>query len=180
MLLRADRTILIVVDIQERLANVMDRKDEVVKNTNVLLTAAKRLEVPTIITTQYEKGLGPVVEGLQESIDGLVKYEKMTFDCCGDADFSSALEDIRRDQVLLVGMEAHVCVLQTAVSLREKSYKVHVPQDAVCSRTEANWRNGLERMRPHGVEITNTESALFELLMKAGTPEFKELSKLIR
>lgn len=180
MLLKRNQAVLVVVDIQERLANAMARREEVVRNTAILAQAARRLGVPILSTVQYTKGLGPMVAELDEPLSGITPYEKLSFDCCGAPEFLAALAATGSRQVLLTGMETHVCVLQTAASLLAAGYQVHVPMDAVCSRTDENKLNGLERLRRGGAEITNTESALFEMLGAAGTPEFKELSKLIR
>lgn len=180
MLLQRENTALVVVDIQERLAKIMDQRDPVVKNTGILIQAAKRLGVPVVATLQYPKGLGPVVDELEQHLADAPHVEKNTFDCCGESGFTSALEGLKPKSVVLTGMETHICVLQSALSLREKGFNVHVVQDAVCSRSEENRRNGLSRMEKNGVEVTNTESVLFELLGAAGTPEFKELSKLIK
>jgi nicotinamidase-related amidase len=179
-LLEREQAVLVIVDLQERLAQTMKHKDRVASNTAVLVKAAQRLEVPVLVTVQYRKGLGELVDKVAEVAGEVPTYEKLSFDACGQPEFLAGLESTGRRQVLLTGMECHVCVLQSAASLLEQGYAVHVVADAVCSRIKENWRNGLERMHGFGAQITNTESALFELLRTAENPAFRDLSRLIR
>ncbi|CAK0781883.1 Hydrolase [Gammaproteobacteria bacterium] len=180
MLLKQKDSALVIIDIQERLARVMKYRDAVIKNSKILIQAAHRLNVPILTTLQYPKGLGPLVSELESALIADTKIEKIHFNCCNEPTFMDRLRGLNKPQVVLVGMESHVCVLQTAISLVENGFGVQVVQDAVASRTKQHWKNGLSRMRHSGVEITTTESALFELLNQAGTPEFKELSALIK
>ena len=180
MLLKQNNSVLVIIDIQERLARVMKYRDAVIRNSSILIKAAHRLNIPIITTLQYTKGLGSLVDELKSELMPDPKIEKLHFNSCDEPSFMDCLRSLNKPQVVLVGMECHVCILQTAISLVENGFGVHVVQDAVASRTENHWKNGLSRMQRYGVEITTTESALFELLGKAGTPEFKELSVLIR
>jgi nicotinamidase-related amidase len=165
---------LVVIDIQERLAAAMPARDSVVQAVSILLEAAARLNVPVLITEQYPKGLGPTVADLILKLpEGSTRIEKTCFS-------ASATLALSRPQVVLAGMEAHVCVLQTASELAAAGLEVFVVADAVCSRTETNYRNALARMQSEGIIITNVESVIFEWLRDAAHEHFRELSKLIR
>ena len=175
-----DDAVLLVVDIQERLAVVMADRERVVANTGHLIAAAKLLGVPVMLTEQYPKGLGPTVPELRAALDPAPAIVKMTFDCCGELAFAQALEQTGRSTVIVCGMEAHICVLQTVLGLLSTGLNVHVAADAVCSRRPENARTALELQRDAGAVITCTETVLFQLLGRAGTPEFKAIQARIR
>jgi nicotinamidase-related amidase len=174
---------LVVIDIQDRLAAVMSDSDRgrVIRNTVVLLQAADLLPVATVVSEQYPRGLGSTSAVVAERIpaDSPV-VEKTCFACSANEGFSTILKHSERKQVILTGMETHVCVLQTAMELLAQEYQVFVVEDAVCSRSEINHRNALERMRAAGVVVTNTESVLFEWLRDARHEHFKAISALIK
>jgi nicotinamidase-related amidase len=174
---------LVIVDLQIRLSAAMPEIDRaaMVQNTDILLQAATALEVPVVCTEQYPRGLGSTVPTIVNRLPKTaLRLEKTSFSC-GDADgFLNALNFPRRAQVILVGQEAHVCVLQTAFDLTARGYRVFVVEDAVCSRSAAHRRNALSRLRDGGIVITNVESVLFEWLRDAAHPQFKTLSALIR
>lgn len=178
--LRRDDALLAVVDIQERLATVMAERERVVANTRRLIDAARLLGLPLFVTEQYPKGLGPTVPEIREALSPYAPIEKITFSCCGEPAFTDALEATGRRQVILCGMETHVCVLQTCIGLLRDGYAVHFVQDAACSRTPDNHRMGTEFMRDAGAVVTGTETSLFQLLERAGTAEFREISRLIK
>lgn len=178
--MHASRCALLVIDIQEKLLPTMADPDRVVAKSTMLMTAAARLDVPVLVSEQYPKGLGPTVKPLAELEGAREICEKMTFSCVGDAGWAAELESIGRRQVVVCGIEAHVCVLQTAIDLLERGFDVHVVADAVDSRFAENHRLALERMRDSGAEIVTTEMVLFEWLERAGTPEFKDVSKLVK
>lgn len=190
MLLSADRSALVVIDIQERLAPAVHAGERIVHNVTVLLRAARRLGVPVLATEQYPKGLGRTLPAVAdhlpaehlpaEHLPGGGVIEKMHFGCVGEAAFNERLAGLDRRQIVLTGMEAHVCVLQTALGLVEQGLDVFIVADATSSRTAANAELGIERMRANGVEVVTTEMVVFEWLHKAGTPAFKELSRLIK
>ncbi|CAK0778322.1 Hydrolase [Gammaproteobacteria bacterium] len=180
MLINRKDSALLIIDIQERLARVMKHRDTVIRNSKILINAAHFLKVPILATVQYPKGLGPLVDELATDLTSDPKVEKIHFNCCEEPHFMERLKELNRRQIIVIGMECHVCVLQTAVSLLDNGFKAHVVRDAVSSRTEENLQNGLSRMQFYGIEITNTESIVFELLGEAGTPEFKKLSALIK
>ena len=175
------QAVLVVVDVQEKLCMAMDPDvlGRLTKNTGILLEAAKELGMPVVATEQYVKGLGCTVPELREKFEGAA-CEKMTFSCCGDQAFLNRLAELGRKQVIITGMETHVCVLQTVLELLERGYHVHLVRDAVMSRRKENWFVGLEASRAAGAVVTSTEAALFQLLRVAGTEEFKKLSKLVR
>jgi isochorismate hydrolase len=178
--LKRDDSLLIIVDIQERLAVAMSEKERVVINTRHLIEASKLLNVPLLVTEQYPKGLGPTVPELKEALTMTPPIEKLTFSCCGETFFVEAVEETNRKQIILVGMETHVCVLQTCIDLLSAGYTVHVVADAICSRSDYNYRTAIEYMRDAGAVITCTETVLFQLLEKAGSEEFKAISKRIK
>lgn len=179
-ILDKDNAVLVIVDIQERLANVMDKKKNVVDNCLHLIEISKLLNIPVILTEQYPKGLGPTVSEIKEALPAYEPLEKITFDCCKDPAFLEKTKSLKRNTIILVGMETHVCVLQTCLSLLKNGYILHLVKDAVCSRTEDNFSSGIEMMRDAGAVITCTETVLFQLLEKAGTEEFKTISKRIK
>jgi nicotinamidase-related amidase len=172
--------VLVIVDVQQRLASAMKHRARVAENIQHLIEAAKLLDFPAMVTEQYPKGLGPTIDEIRGALPAYNPLEKMTFDCCGDKAFVDEVAAMKRSKIILTGMETHVCVLQTCLSLLHKGYGVHVVQDAVCSRTRENYRTGLELMRDGGAVITCTETVLFQLMEKAATPEFKALSKRIK
>jgi nicotinamidase-related amidase len=176
----SDQSQLVVVDMQTKLRTVMPQCiTNVVNNCALLLQSAALLKVPTIFTEQYPKGLGPTVPELSQFITAKKAIEKTAFSCCGEPTFIRQLS-ADHQQVILVGMEAHICVLQTAFDLLSKGKTVFVLEDAVISRNTENKRNGLKRMREAGVIISNTESLLFEWLRVAEGDAFKKISQLIR
>jgi nicotinamidase-related amidase len=183
MLTNAADSVLVVVDVQERLAAAMapEARARVERNVATLLDAAARLSVPVIVTEQYPKGLGPTSAGLLAALpEGTPRLEKTCFACTGAAEFREAVARTRRSQVVLVGMEAHVCVLQSALELRAEPEEVFVVEDATCSRSAENHGNAMARMRAAGVVVTNTESVVFEWLRDARHEHFKALSARLR
>lgn len=179
-LLEAENTILLIVDIQDKLAVVMKEREKVVKNNLHLIELAKTINMPVMVTEQYPKGLGATVTEVREALPYYRPVEKMTFDCCGQPSFLEELKDHNKSTVLLSGMETHICVLQTCLGLLKGGINVHIARDAVCSRTKENWKTGLEFMREAGAVVTSTETALFQLLKVGGTEEFKKISKRIK
>ncbi len=175
-----ENTVLLIIDIQEKLAAVMKERERVVKNTLHLIELAKMLMLPVMVTEQYPKGLGTTVEEIREALPFYRPIEKMTFDCCGQPAFLEELKEHNKSNVVLTGMETHICVLQACVGLLRGGINVHVVQDAVCSRTKENWKTGIEFMREAGAVVTCTETVLFQLLKVAGTEEFKKISKRIK
>ena len=179
-LLRRDDTLLLIVDIQTKLLNVMFEKERLVSNCRKLIKACKLLEIPTVMTEQYPKGMGSTNPQILEVLGDEGAIEKLSFSCCGVSDFNQKIRDSGKKQIVVIGIEAHVCILQTVHDLLQEKYLVYIPYDAVSSRKEPDYKNALDRMRQAGAVIGSVESVIFELLEKAGTPIFKEVSKLIR
>ena len=180
--LSADESLLVVIDIQERLCKAMDQQvlEQLSGNTGILLEAAHELQVPVAVTEQYVKGLGSTIAPLGEKLGAAPRHEKMAFSSCGCAGFVEQLRTSGRRQIVITGMETHVCVLQTVLELLDAGYQVQVVRDAVMSRSKRNWNTALEEMRQAGAVITCTESVLFQWLRVAGTESFKKLSKLVK
>jgi len=173
-------------------------RDSVIRNTNVLIEAAKRFNLPIVVSQQYPKGLGPTVSPIEDGLRDAAnvhRFDKLEFSAASTAEFSALAPSLlcgpeaaqqgsmtrgKRDQWLVTGMEAHVCVYQTVRGLVDRGYQVHVVADAVSSRTEENWQIGLNLAERAGGIITSTEVAVFDLLGRAGTEDFKALSKLIK
>ncbi len=179
MLMQAERSALLVVDVQERLAPAMTGIETAVDNVSVLLRAAARLSVPRLVSEQYPRGLGRTLPGLAELADA-PPIEKLTFSCLGEDAFAERLHGLGRTQVVVAGIEAHVCVLQTAMDLLARGVEVFVVADATASRSPDNHALALSRMREAGAAVVATEMVVFEWLGRAGTDEFKELSTLIK
>ena len=176
-LLQADQCALVVVDIQEKLLPPIFNKDELIKNSQLLIRLAKVLNIPLVVTTQYAQGLGAVVPELASLIGDARFIDKLDFSCFGSNDFRSILKSLpgNRNTVLLCGMEAHICVMQTALGALNDGYLVHVASDAIGSRVRWNWDIGIDRMRTAGVVISTTEMMIYELLRCSGTQPFKEI-----
>ena len=176
-LLEADQCALLVVDVQERLLPSIFNKESLVKNVQLLIRLAKSLSIPILLSTQYKQGLGDTVPDISSLLDQVLTVDKIEFSCFGCAAFRSAIKALhgRRNTVLICGMEAHICVMQTAMGALSGGYLVHVASDAVGARTEANWRVGLGRMTAAGAVISSTEMMIYELLRCSGTQQFKEL-----
>lgn len=178
-LLQRDQAVLLIIDVQERLVKAMARRESVEQAILKLQQGMEILGIPTLMTEQYPKGLGPTVETIRSCAGNACCVEKTAFSCCGEANFWPELERLQPRQVIVTGMEAHVCVLQTVLDLLHAGFQVHVPVCAVCSRSDAHRDNALRRMEQAGAILTNVESALFELVRGAHSPEFKAISKLV-
>lgn len=180
MLLSSERSALLVVDVQERLEPAVHAHDRVVRNVGILLDSARQLGIPVLASEQYPKGLGSTVAAVRERLPVDAVVEKIHFSCTAEPGFVQRLDAFARDQIVLCGMEAHVCVMQTALGLRAMGRKVYIVADATSSRSPGNAELGVERMRENGVEIVTTEMVVFEWLQRAGTPDFKALIELIK
>ncbi len=177
--LRVEDTVLVVIDIQEGFRPAVIDFDSVAASTATLVQAANVLQLPVLVTEQYPKGLGGTVQEVAEYLPEISPIEKTCFSAAGVDQFMKALDETMRKQVLLCGVESHVCVWQTADDLLASGFKVHVARDAVTSRTDVNIQTGLQKMERSGAVITTVETALFELLGRAGTDEFKAIQKLV-
>jgi nicotinamidase-related amidase len=171
---------LTVVDVQGKLAQLMHGKEVLFKNIQILVQAAKILDIPILWCQQCPDALGPTIPEIAQLLDNNEPINKAAFSCCGEEQFNAKLKDLARKQVLLCGIETHVCIYQTAVDLLRQDFHVEVIADAVSSRTLENKQIALNRMSSEGVKITCTETVLFELLKTAEHPQFKQIAKLIK
>jgi nicotinamidase-related amidase len=174
--------VIVVTDVQERLFGAMDaeRRDEMVRNLKILLSTARRLGTPVVVTEQYPKGLGRTLPELRVLLDDAPPLEKTAFSACGAAGFSTRLHALDAGPVVLTGVEAHVCVLLTALDLLSRGVGVSIVADAVCSRRVASMDLGLAQARQAGAVITSTETVVFQLLGSSDTEAFREVSKLLK
>jgi nicotinamidase-related amidase len=180
LVLEASNAVLVLVDVQGKLAQAMYAREQLFQNLQRMLKGAQVLGIPILWLEQNPRGLGPTVPEIAALLPDAQPMSKFCFSCCGCSAFMQALEATQRRQVLLVGIETHVCVYQTAADLLARGYHVEVVADAVSSRSAENRQIGLERMRALGVGITSTEMALFELLKVAEGPQFKAILSLVR
>ena len=174
--------VLTIVDVQERLFNAMDaeRRDDMVANVKILASAARRLQVPVLLTEQYPKGLGRTLPEVKSLLADTAPIEKTAFSCAAAAEYLERLRQLGADHVVLAGLEAHVCVLLTAQDLLRQGLQVSIVADAVCSRRAASLDIGLAEARQAGAVVTSTETVVFRLLGGADSDAFRELSKLLR
>ncbi len=174
------RTQLLVIDIQEKLFPLIHENARVAARSALMIKAARAMDVPVTVSEQYVKGLGPTIPALAEAIAGLPRFEKLAFSFCGEAPCRKQIESAGRPQVLLIGIETHVCVQQTALDLLRDGMVPIVLADAVGSRTALDYQTALERMRSAGVIVTSVESPIFELLGASGTELFKKVLPLVK
>ena len=179
-LLLPQSTVLLIIDVQEKILPVINNHQNIVQNTLKLIKGFKVMNLPIFYTEQYPKGLGPTTGDLKNELTDAEYFEKMSFSCFGAIDLFRKFEDKNLSQIVVTGIESHVCVQQTVLDLLENKFQVNVAADAVSSRRETDYRIALERMRGYGAEITTTESILFELLNVCGTDTFKKVSKIVK
>lgn len=180
--LQPEQCVLAVVDIQEKLLPPIFNKEELVRNTKLLIRLARLMGIPVVATTQYSRGLGGTVPEIASLLDGVVVHDKVEFSCFGSDQFCGEMKALpgQRSSVLLCGMETHICVMQTALGALNRGYLVHVAADAVGSRAKSNWKIGLRRMEAAGAVISSTEMMMYELMRASGTPVFKEMLKHLK
>lgn len=175
--LEPEQCALVVIDIQEKLLRPIFQKEQLVRNAQLLIRAAGILKIPALVSTQYAKGLGQIVPEVSSLLPGTDPVDKTLFSCFGSDLFCSALKRLpgQHNTLLLCGMESHICVTQTALAALREGYLVHIASDAVSSRTEWNWKIGLDRMRAAGAIISSTEMMIYELMRSSSSAAFKEL-----
>ncbi len=178
-ILDRNKSALLVIDIQERIYKVVRKHEKLIENVLKLIKGFKILDLPIYYTEQYPKGLGPTAEVIKKELSGDA-IQKLTFSCAGAENLFQKLKSKNIEQVIVCGIEAHVCVQQTVLDLLANGFQVNVPINAVSSRFKVDYETALKRMDKNGAEITTTESVLFELLQICGTPEFKQISSLIK
>ena len=179
-MLNVNDTLQVLVDVQGKLAQIMHERDQLFDALERLVRGVRVLGLPIIWMEQNPRSLGPTIPELARHLTDLQPMPKLSFSCLGCAEFVAALERQTRRQVLIAGIETHVCVYQTAVGLLERGYEVQVVADAVSSRCASNRQIGLERVRQEGAKLTSVEMCLFELLGAAEGPRFKEMLKIVR
>lgn len=179
-MLEVTETVLLVIDVQEKLARVMHEREPMISNLQKLIKGIKVLGVPVIVTEQYPRGLGPTVPELAPLVAGFPLVAKTSFSCWGEAKFLQEYKSLGRKQALVAGIEGHVCVYQTVRDLIANGYEAHVVTDAVTCRTPENRQLSFEMMRQAGARLTGTEAVLFELLKVAEGEKFKEISRIVK
>ena len=180
--IQREEAVLVVVDVQDVLMKKMNQgvAEKVIRNIRTLLTFAKKMAIPVLITEQYPKGLGPTVSEIKMEMGSIVPIEKVSFSCCGVETFNEKMNQTGRKQIILSGIETHVCILQTADDLIQAGQEVHAVADAICSRRKLDWEIGLRWMERKGAMISTTEIIAFQLMKEAGTEEFRALSKWLK
>jgi len=179
-MLNLEETVLVIIDVQGKLARLMYEKDKLFENLQKAIRGARVLGIPIIWLEQNPKGLGSTVPEVASLLSDTKPISKFSFSCCGDEGFINVLNSMNRKQVLLAGIEAHVCVYQTAADLVALGYEVEILTDAVSSRTKENREIGLQKMHEVGASLTSTETALFELLKTAKAGQFKEIARIVK
>lgn len=178
--LKTDQCCLVVVDIQGKLAQLMMDRDKLYKNVGILIQAAEALAIPILWCQQSPQALGPTVEEVQKHLNGHTPINKVSFSCWQDSGFRERLEALRRRQILLCGIEAHICIYQTARDLCAHGLQTEVVFDAISSRTQESKTQAVQRMTALGIGVMNVEMLLFELLKSADHAQFRPLSRLIK
>lgn len=175
-----DSTIGVVVDMQERLFPVIHDNTTLEKNVQTLIQGLSVLEVPLMVTEQYKKGLGETIDSINSLVDKYFHSEKIAFSCCDEPTFMEHVETSKKRSVLIAGIESHICVLQTAIDLKERGFTPVVIEDCVASRNPENKRIAMKRLHQEGILVSSYESILFELCRFAGNDAFKAISKLVK
>jgi nicotinamidase-related amidase len=179
-MLEIENCCLVVVDVQGKLAQLMHGKQALFENIQILIKAAKILDIPILWCQQCPDSLGPTISEIAELLTDNEPINKASFSCCGEDAFNTKLQALNRRQILLCGIEAHVCIYQTAVDLLHKGYEANVIADAISSRTLDNKNIAISRMAAEGIKVSSTEMVLFELLKTAEHPHFSQIAKLIK
>ena len=178
-ILQGNKTAFVLIDVQEKFMPVIDGIDRVISNSNMLIKASEILKIPLVVTEQYPKGLGKTIDEIK--LPGKQKIiSKVCFSCFGSDEFEQELEKLDPENLVLFGIESHVCVLRTALDALERGFSVHIAADAVSSRNPENSKLALERMRQAGAFISPAETIVFQLIDAAGTEEFRKISELVK
>lgn len=177
--LRRDDVLFLFIDYQEGFLKIMTEKEKLMKNAKVLANVSKIMDIPSIFTVQYKKGLGPTVSELKEILPNVAEYDKNAFSAMLDENIAKAIKDTNKKQVIISGIESHICVLLTTRDLLAEGYEVFVVNDSISSRSPENYLNALSQLSDMGAVVTNVETIIFDLSGKAGTEEFKKAQSLI-
>jgi nicotinamidase-related amidase len=175
-----EQTVGLIIDVQEKLFPHIYHSEVLEKNIHILIEGLKTLGIPIIVTEQYTKGLGFTIPSLSSSLEGISRLEKKSFSCCDDPGFLNEIQRVNKKNVIIAGIESHVCVLQTCIDLLEQDYQPVVIEDCVSSRRQNDKETAMRRLIQEGVLISNYESILFELARYSGTESFKVISKLVK
>ncbi len=175
-----ERSVLVVVDIQEKFRDLIHGMKQVTERTATMIKFCQQMDIPVIVTEHYTRGLGVTISELRPLFRNLDPVEKIHFSCCGNDDFNKRLAELGRNQIILCGIETHVCIYQTAMDLLRNGKQVAVAVDAVSSCSSANRDIGLKRMSEVGVQSMGVQMLMFELLQKAGTTQFKDVAPLLK
>ena len=177
-----DRTVLLVIDMQEKLLGLFENRERIIEASRMLVGGAGVFDIPVLVTEQYPRGLGPTDDELNSVLQrvGAESSNKTAFSACGDTDFRTRLREVDREQIVLCGIETHICVQQTALDLLTQDYQVSVCADAVGSRRQLDHDTALHRMRLAGASVTTVEAVLFELCLDCTSPRFKPLLEIIK
>ncbi len=180
--IQREEAVLVIVDVQDALMKKMNPEvgAKVIRNIRTLLAFGHRLAIPILVTEQYPKGLGATVSEIKQDLGSSLPIDKVSFSCCGVDSFNAKLNQTGRRQVILAGIETHVCILQTADDLLQTDREVYAVADAICSQRKLDWEVGLRWMEKRGAMISTTEIIAFQLLKEAGTEEFKALAKSLK
>jgi nicotinamidase-related amidase len=179
-LLNSEKTGLLIIDVQEKLVPAINQKDRIIDNIIKLSDLCRLFRLPIILTEQNPEKIGPTLPELKEILPAYEPIPKFHFNCCNVDVFNTSLQSKRLENIIVTGVETHICVFQTTVALMEKGYHVQVPQDAVGSRTEENRQVGLDLMREAGAIVTSVETIIYQILKQAGTDEFRAMLKIIK
>jgi len=179
-MLKAENAVLVIVDVQGTLASLMHNRDELYNNLQKIVRGAQVLDIPIIWNEQLPDKLGKTIPQLSELLEGLNPIEKNCFSCYGNTEFVEQLKETGCKDVLLTGIEAHVCVYQTAIDLLEKSYNVHLVTDAISSRSESNLNLAIDKIKDNGAQLTSVEMSLFEMLTVAEGDNFRKIIKIVK
>jgi nicotinamidase-related amidase len=179
-MLKVDSSVLLVIDVQEKLFRVISQKEQLINNLQKMIKGIRVLEIPILVTEQYPQGLGSTIPEIAQLLPEYRPMPKVSFSCCGDDSFLREFKKLNRKQVLISGIESHICVYQTAADLISAGYEVYAVSDIIYSRTEPNRDIGLKMMTQLGAKLTSTEAVLFELLKVAKGEKFKAISQIVR
>lgn len=179
-LISRENAVLVVIDVQEKLFPLISGKEKVLENIQRLIQFAKIINIPVILTEQYPKGLGSTIQEIRNLIPDVAVIEKVEFSCFGSERFREIVRELNAKLLIIVGVEAHICIMQTAIEGVEEGFRVCVVSDATSSRNIEDKEIALERMKENGVIVASTEMLIYEVLKKAGTQEFRETLKLIK
>ena len=179
-MLNKEQAVLVVIDVQGKLATLMQKSEKLFENINRMIEGARALDIPIVWTEQIPEKLGETVPEIKKTLDGVELLKKTTFSCCGGPGFNEKLEQLGRKQILVTGIETHICVYQTCMDLLEKGFEVHLVKDATSSRLKHNYKLGVERIKDAGAVLTSVEMSLFEMQKVAEGDTFKKIIQIVK